>query len=81
VARIRRGEGGYAIQFDSIHLRHNQPPTMILGKVEYDEAKQSAFLDNVLDACLKFFFDGVSKKRAPSLELGWPNFYDIGRVW
>jgi hypothetical protein len=31
------GEGGYAIEFDSLHLRQNQPPTTILGKVEYRE--------------------------------------------
>jgi hypothetical protein len=68
------GEGGYAIQFDSLHLRHNLPPTMILGKVEYDEAKQSDFLDDVLDTCLRFYFDGVSKKRAPSLEIWTAEF-------
>src|ERR1700730_3543868 len=62
------GEGGYAIEFDHLHLRHNQPPTTILGKVEYREKQQSMFLDDLLNNCIAFFFDGVNKKRAPSIE-------------
>jgi hypothetical protein len=62
------GEGGYAIEFDSLHLRHHQPSTTILGKVEYREKQQSGFLDDLLESCISFFFDGVRKKRAPSIE-------------
>lgn len=62
------GEGGYAIGFDSLHLRHHQPSPIILGKVEYRIKQQSDFLDNLLENCIKFFFDGVRKKRAPSVE-------------
>jgi hypothetical protein len=62
------GEGGYAIEFDSLHLRQSQPSTTILGKVEYREQQQNIFLDDVLAHCIAFFFAGVSKKRAPSIE-------------
>jgi hypothetical protein len=62
------GEGGYALQFDSHHLRHLLDPTMILGKVEYDEQKHHRFLDDVLENAIKFFLDGLRKKRAPTME-------------
>lgn len=64
------GEGGYAIEFDSQCLRKlpGQPTTTILGKVQYKETEHSIFLDDVLHHCIKFFLDGLSKKRAPSIE-------------
>ena len=63
------GEGGYAIQFDSLYLRsmsHNQE--MVLGKVEYDPTTQVAFLDEVINQTSHFFLDGLRKHRAPTTE-------------
>jgi hypothetical protein len=63
------GEGGYAIQFDSLYLRsmsHNQE--MVLGKVEYDLALQAVFLDEIIDQTIYFFLDGLRKHRAPTVE-------------
>jgi len=50
------GEGGYAIEFDSVYLRgmsHQQQ--ILLGQVEYNERRQDAFLDDLLNHTIKFF--------------------------
>jgi hypothetical protein len=62
------GEGGYAIQFDSQYLRKLPDAATILGKVEYDLTKQSLFFDDVLEHVIRFFLDGLQKKRAPTKE-------------
>jgi hypothetical protein len=67
------GEGGYSIEFDSIHLRgmsHQQQ--VFLGKIEYDEVKQNAFFDDLLKQTISFFLDGIEKQRAPTRE-DWAN--------
>jgi hypothetical protein len=73
------GEGGYAIEFDSECLRRvpNAQPT-ILGKVEYSETKHNAFLDDVLDNCIAFFFAGVRKSVHRLLMNGLLNSFNIG---
>ena len=64
-----RGEGGYALQFDSLFLRNLPPPvTTILGKVEYDRSNQDRFLQTVLTGCIRFFLDGLEKNRAPTID-------------
>jgi Protein of unknown function (DUF2971) len=74
------GEGGYAIEFDSLYLRHQLqylPP--ILGKVDYNQTQQSdGFFDDVLSHTIKFFLDGLEKKRAPFMELWAADFL---RCW
>jgi hypothetical protein len=63
------GEGGYAIQFDSLYLRtmsHNR--VMVLGKVEYDPAIQAQFLDEVVNQTIHFYLDGLETQRAPTAE-------------
>jgi hypothetical protein len=63
------GEGGYAIEFDSLYLRsmsHNQE--MVLGKVEYETATQGSFLDEVLNQTIHFYLEGLRKHRAPTAE-------------
>jgi len=64
------GEGGYALQFDSTYLRSfpQDPPTIVLGRVEYRENVQDRFLRSVSTHTIKFFRDGLKKKRAPSRE-------------
>ena len=63
------GEGGYAIEFDSVHLRalshHDQ---VILGNVKYDEKLQDSFFDDLLNHTITFFLDGIKKRRAPTTE-------------
>jgi hypothetical protein len=46
------GEGGYAVEFDSQHLRKALLPgqNIILGKVEYKPEKHDAFMEDVLQA-------------------------------
>jgi hypothetical protein len=61
-------EGGYALEFDSLHLRKLTDPVIILGKVEYDSQKHDAFMDDVLRAVIQFFRDGLQNNRAPSIE-------------
>lgn len=58
------GEGGYAIEFDAQYLRQLPEPhkVTILGKVEYDNSKQSLFFDDVLKKCHSFFSGWVTKK-------------------
>src|SRR5215469_4117451 len=63
------GEGGYALQFDSLFLRNLPPPvTTILGKVEHDRSNQDRFLQTVLTGCIRFFLDGLEKNRAPTID-------------
>jgi hypothetical protein len=74
------GEGGYAIAFDAQHLRQLAHRGLILGKVEYDEQKQSLFLDEVLTQVVRFYLDGLKKRRAlPPLRSGQRNFWTSGR--
>lgn len=68
MASLWRGEGGYAIQFDSQYLRQIPDGVTILGKVEYNETKQNVFLDDVMAHTIRFFLDGVKKKRASNIE-------------
>jgi hypothetical protein len=64
------GEGGYAIEFDAQYLRQLPEPhkVTILGKVEYDKSKQSLFFDDVLENAIRFFLDGLQKKRASGID-------------
>jgi Protein of unknown function (DUF2971) len=64
------GEGGYALEFDSQHLRKGLVPgqNTILGKVEYKPEKHDAFMEGVLQAVTRFFRDGLQNNRAPSIE-------------
>jgi Protein of unknown function (DUF2971) len=67
------GEGGYSIEFDSVYLRGmSHPGQVLLGKIEYDEVKQNAFLDDLLKRTISFFLDGIKKQRAPTRE-EWAN--------
>ena len=43
------GEGGYAIGFNSLHLRKLGNQFMLLGKVEYDTTKHKAFIAELLN--------------------------------
>ena len=63
------GEGGYALEFDSQHLRTGLLPEQVtvLGKVEYDSQRHDAFMDDVLRAVIQFFRDGLRNNRAPSI--------------
>jgi hypothetical protein len=62
-------EGGYSIEFDSVYLRGmNHPQQIILGKVEYNEGKQDAFFDDLLNHTISFFLSGLRAKRAPTIE-------------
>lgn len=71
------GEGGYAIAFDAQYLRQLAARGMILGKVEYDEQKQSLFLDDVLTHLIRFYLDGLKKKRAPFVDEWTTEFLDF----
>jgi hypothetical protein len=63
------GEGGYSIEFDSVYLRRmSHQQELVLGKVEYDERKQDEFFDDLLNQTIRFFLDGIRKKRAPTTE-------------
>ena len=62
------GEGGYAIGFNSLHLRKLGNQFMFLGKVEYDTTKHKAFMADLLNQTIVFFLDGLQKRRAPSKE-------------
>jgi hypothetical protein len=64
------GEGGYALEFDSNHLRKGLLPAQytVLGKVEYDPQKHDAFMEDVMQTVTRFFVDGLHQNRAPSIE-------------
>ena len=63
------GEGGYSIEFDSVHLRGmSHQEQALLGKIEYDEVKQNAFIDDLLKRTISLFLDGIEKQRAPTRE-------------
>ena len=62
------GEGGYALEFDSQHIRQLPDQVTILGKVEYDPQRQAAFMDDVLRTVIQFFRDGLRNNRAPSMQ-------------
>lgn len=62
------GEGGYAIEFDSAHLRGLSQEKVLLGKIEYDETKHDVFFDDLLNQTIIFFLEGIRTNRAPTIE-------------
>lgn len=61
-----KGEGGYAIQFDSHFLRTCRIKTFLIGKIVYDQNEQLEFFKDTLNSILRFFTEGAYTKGASS---------------
>lgn len=63
------GEGGYALAFDALTLaREGLRQGAFLIRCEYKPDNQAVILDDILKWTIEFFKDGITNKRAPTIE-------------